>query len=50
MIGLGGELHSWSSSFMGFATNPGAIRALSVDLALISTSVITGDICYHQAQ
>lgn len=49
LIGLGGEYHESAEAFMGGMTVE-AIRQLSVDLAVLSTSAITAGTCYHQTQ
>ncbi|NLU75289.1 DeoR/GlpR transcriptional regulator [Streptomyces sp. HNM0575] len=47
LIGLGGTYHEAGDAFLGGMTVD-AIRSLSVDLAVLSTSAITAGTCYHQ--
>ncbi|MQA12332.1 MAG: DeoR family transcriptional regulator [Pseudonocardiaceae bacterium] len=49
LILLGGTYFEWAEAFMGGMTVD-AIRSLSADLAILSTSAITGGRCYHQSQ
>jgi DeoR/GlpR family transcriptional regulator of sugar metabolism len=49
LIGLGGEYHESAEAFVGGMTVE-SIRSLSADLAVLSTSAITGGVCYHQMQ
>lgn len=49
LISLGGTYYSWANSFLGHMT-VAALRDLRADIAVISTSAITDDICFHQTQ
>ncbi|GHD77458.1 MULTISPECIES: DeoR/GlpR family DNA-binding transcription regulator [Streptomyces] len=49
LIGLGGMYHEAGDAFLGGMTVD-AIRGLSVDLTVLSTSAITAGTCYHQTQ
>lgn len=49
LISLGGEYQESAEAFMGGMT-VNAIRGLSADLAILSTSAITAGTCYHQTQ
>ncbi|MBJ3812637.1 hypothetical protein JGB26_37150 [Streptomyces flavofungini] len=49
LIGLNGMYHKAGDAFLGGMTVE-AIRGLSVDLAVLSTSAITAGTCYHQTQ
>jgi DeoR/GlpR family transcriptional regulator of sugar metabolism len=49
LIALGGQFHPWANSFMGHMT-VAAIREIRADIAVMSTSAITDDICFHQTQ
>jgi DeoR/GlpR family transcriptional regulator of sugar metabolism len=47
LISLGGRYYNWCSAFMGRITTA-AIERLHADVAIMSTSAITGDVAYHQ--
>jgi DeoR/GlpR family transcriptional regulator of sugar metabolism len=49
LIGLGGVYYEWAEAFMGGMTVD-AIRSMSADLLVMSTSAITNLVCYHQSE
>lgn len=49
VFGLGGQYFGWCDAFMGDMT-VAAIRNLRADMFVMSTSAITGGVCFHQHQ